>query len=327
VRPTLPQLGQRLSLSIDAVNSLGAIDRLVNGGSNLKGWGQQARVDQTLLYPRAFDQATQSYRYEVNERFGQSGSNTQAIRNPFLVQIQGQISVGRGRAAQGQGGFGGFGGPGGGGGGRPGGGGPGGGAPGGGFGPGPGGFTPQGDAGPAAGGAVAGGAAAPGGAAPAAGAAGAARAPGAQQGAAGGARGGFNIQNVIANAFPNPVARLIQMGDTLQLTAEQKTKLTAISTALQTKQDALSKPLRDAAASPQAAANPQALFGQLQPLQTQGRANAAASLKEAQAVLTAEQWQKVPEQVKNPPQRQGGQGGAGGQGGGGRQGGGNQAPQ
>jgi hypothetical protein len=105
VRPKLPEVGQRMTLSIEALNSLSALDELINGPANLKGWGQQARVDNVLLYPRGFDYAERAFRYEVNERFGLSSSRTQAFRAPFQLQVQGQMNVGR--AAQGRGGSGG----------------------------------------------------------------------------------------------------------------------------------------------------------------------------------------------------------------------------
>ena len=53
----------------------------------------------------------------------------------------------------------------------------------------------------------------------------------------------------VTDAFGNPVARIIQMADTLQLTPDQRARLAPISAALQAKQDALSKPLVDAAAA------------------------------------------------------------------------------
>jgi hypothetical protein len=59
-----------------------------------------------LLYPRGFDPATQSYRYEVNERFGASRQQNQAFRNPFQIQVQARLTVGR--QQQGGGGFGGI---------------------------------------------------------------------------------------------------------------------------------------------------------------------------------------------------------------------------
>ncbi|HEX8362464.1 MAG TPA: TonB-dependent receptor [Longimicrobium sp.] len=95
LRPTLPRLRNRLTLSVDAVNTLGGLDRLIHGSSGLSGWGQQNRADPVLLYPRGFDPATQSYRYEVNERFGASRQQNQAFRNPFQLQVQARLAVGR----------------------------------------------------------------------------------------------------------------------------------------------------------------------------------------------------------------------------------------
>lgn len=106
VRPTLPRLRNRLTLSIDAVNTLGGLDRLLHGSGNLSGWGQQNQADPVLLYPRGFDPATQSYRYEVNERFGASRQQNQAFRNPFQLQVQARLAIGR-QQQQG-GGFGGL---------------------------------------------------------------------------------------------------------------------------------------------------------------------------------------------------------------------------
>jgi hypothetical protein len=106
VRPSLPRLRNRLTFSVDAINTLGGLDRLLHGSSNLSGWGQQNQADPVLLYPRGFDPATQSFRYEVNERFGASRQQNQAFRNPFQLQVQARLAVGR--QQQGGGGFGGI---------------------------------------------------------------------------------------------------------------------------------------------------------------------------------------------------------------------------
>jgi len=75
------RMPQRGELSLSLSNPLGAADLLVNGSGNLKGWGQNASPDASLLYVRGFDPQTQHYRYEVNQRFG-------ATRPQFLVQRQ-----------------------------------------------------------------------------------------------------------------------------------------------------------------------------------------------------------------------------------------------
>jgi len=49
--------------------------------------------------------------------------------------------------------------------------------------------------------------------------------------------------------------------------------------------------------------DPGALFGALRPKLDEGRANAQKAVAEAKAVLTAEQWAKLPERIKNPGQQ------------------------
>jgi hypothetical protein len=249
VSPALPQLGRRLTFSVDAINSLGALDQLLHGSGDLKGWGQQARLDPVLLYPRGFDRTTQSFRYEVNERFGSSTSNTRNFSNPFQIQLQGQLGVGR---------------------------------------------RPQGFGGGAGG--------------------------GFGRGAGGGFGGGGanNVQALLARAFPNPVARILELADSLRLdlTPEQRARLTTVADSLKVEQDTLSAPIAAAAAKLTVNnANPQnlgAIFRQLQPRQQQSQRNVARALVEAQQILTPEQWERLPSEVKTPPQAGPGGGPGGG---------------
>ncbi len=95
VRPELPGIGRRLTISVDAVNTLSGVDRLIHGMDGLRGWGQSVRPDNVLLYPRGFDPASQSFQYEVNERFGVSRQGAAAFRNPFQLQVQARMAVGR----------------------------------------------------------------------------------------------------------------------------------------------------------------------------------------------------------------------------------------
>lgn len=93
-------LPQRARLSLQVQNPLGGIDRLVNGQDNLKGWGQFIRPDQSLLFVRGFDEATNSYRYEANERFGNTNPQLIASRNPTMVTAQLSFDVGPSRERQ-----------------------------------------------------------------------------------------------------------------------------------------------------------------------------------------------------------------------------------
>jgi hypothetical protein len=62
-----------------AINALAGLDQLLH--DDLRGWGQPSFPDRTLTYVRGFDAATQSFRYEINERFGaRQGSRTRSGR-------------------------------------------------------------------------------------------------------------------------------------------------------------------------------------------------------------------------------------------------------
>ncbi len=93
-------LPQRARLSLQVENPLGGIDRLVNGQDNLKGWGQNIRPDQSLLFVRGFDRETNTYRYEANERFGNTNPQLLAQRNLTMVTAQLSFDVGPTRERQ-----------------------------------------------------------------------------------------------------------------------------------------------------------------------------------------------------------------------------------
>ncbi len=123
-------------------------------------------------------------------------------------------------------------------------------------------------------------------------------------GPGGGPGGGFGMGGVNAN----PVQQILALKDTIALTAEQVAKLQPISDSLAAKNKVLGeefqKLLKDAGANPDMGA----LFGRIRPKMEAAQKDRAAALKEAQAILTAEQWEKVPERVRNPQFGPGGQG-------------------
>jgi hypothetical protein len=98
--PTKIRLPQRATLSLSVNNPLGAADLLLHGDDNLRGWGQQAFPDQTLLYVRGFDPATQRYRYEVNPRFGSTNPQFSQFRQPVTVTMSLRVDVGPSRERQ-----------------------------------------------------------------------------------------------------------------------------------------------------------------------------------------------------------------------------------
>jgi hypothetical protein len=242
-KPDRLGLKRRATVSLVAVNSLSGLDQLLHGADGLHGWGQPQRADQTLLYVRGFDEATQQYHYQVNERFGATRGQTTVFRQPFQISLQVRLNYNMNQFFGG--GRGGFGGGGGGGGG------------------------------------------------------------GRAQGAAAGGGG----LGAIGGRQANPLAQLLDIKDSLALDSAQVTKLTALSDSLVVKNDKLGAEVRAIVAK--AGNNPDqaALFSQLRPKLGEGRRNLEQALRDAQSILTAEQWTKVPENIKNPFARfQGGDG-------------------
>jgi hypothetical protein len=96
LRPQLRTLGldRRMTVSVNTMNMLAGIDQLVHGRDNMRGWGQPTRADNTLLYPRGFDVDARSFRYTVNEQFGQTRSGRFGGGAPFQVSIQAQVALG-----------------------------------------------------------------------------------------------------------------------------------------------------------------------------------------------------------------------------------------
>jgi hypothetical protein len=81
------------SATLSAVNLLGGIDQLFHG-SNVRGWGQVASPDPVLLSVTGFDPATQRFRYEVNQRFGDTRPVRSVRRSPMQLTLQFRIPLG-----------------------------------------------------------------------------------------------------------------------------------------------------------------------------------------------------------------------------------------
>lgn len=199
LRPNLPRVERRLTVSIDASNVLEGLDQLVHGADHLKGWGDTPRPDPRLLDVRGFDPARGAFIYQVNEGFGQNRRGPSSIRSPFALRINARLAIGgqpfqNNRAfgtmptlAAAPGGFGGrgrFGGDG------------------------PGGFGGPGRAGFFAGG-------------------------GELLGMLRGAGDEPNADSIAARAFTNPLVALVALQDSLRLTPEQAARLRALSDSLE----------------------------------------------------------------------------------------------
>lgn len=244
--PDLSSLGRRLSLGMDVSNLSAGLDLLLHGNGGLRGWGQGAWLnDDVLLYPRGFDPETRSFRYEVNERFGQTRSRAALSGSPFGIQLSARLAVGPNPQRDVWGGFIGLG---------------------------------------------------------LGGREGAIRivernppsiTPGEQPGA--------EQESTLDRLLPRPIEGILALRDTLGLSEEQAGRLEAIRKALEEKNLPIRAQLGAALGGTGGAAsgNVGAIFEKLGPQLNQGRTNAQDALNQARAVLTREQWERVPESVRN----------------------------
>jgi len=120
-----------------------------------------------------------------------------------------------------------------------------------------------------------------------------------------GGPGGFGMGGM----NQNPVQSIIALKDSIALTEEQVARLQPMSDSVASKNKALGeefqKLMRDAGANPDMGA----LFGRIRPRMEAQQRERAAVMQQVQAILTPDQWAKVPERIRNPQQFPGGPGG------------------
>jgi hypothetical protein len=232
-RPQMFGLNRRLMVSLNTQNLLGGLDELFHGSNNLHGWGAIRSQDNTLLYSRGFDPVSNTYLYEVNERFGASRQGANGISIPFQVGVNARLMLGPDRAR---------------------------------------------DAIDAVRGAAFGGG----------------------RGGRGGGAGGPGVAGfATALANFNPVLQILNLRDTLKLSADQLSKLQVVSDSLNAKNmemaQAVLKDVESAGANPDMAA----LNARLRPVLEKVQANQQAALQQARAILNADQWRQLPPRIRN----------------------------
>src|SRR5690348_4908858 len=94
------RLPPRATVPMGVSNALTGFDMLVHGSESVHGWGQQPNLDPTLLYVRGFDATSNSFKYDVNPRFGDNRQSNAGIRNPFMLSIDVSYDVGPERERQ-----------------------------------------------------------------------------------------------------------------------------------------------------------------------------------------------------------------------------------
>jgi hypothetical protein len=88
------RMPQRGSITMSLSNPLGAADLLFNGSNGLRGWGQNAIPDQSLLYVRGYDAANSRYLYQVNQRFGATRPQFVTLRSPAVLTVSMKVDLG-----------------------------------------------------------------------------------------------------------------------------------------------------------------------------------------------------------------------------------------
>lgn len=84
---------RRFALTATASNLTAGLDQLLHGRDGLRGWGQFAVPDPTLLEIRGFSPERAAYRYEVNPRFGRSLGGS-GLYSPFQITLQARLTLG-----------------------------------------------------------------------------------------------------------------------------------------------------------------------------------------------------------------------------------------
>lgn len=116
----------------------------------------------------------------------------------------------------------------------------------------------------------------------------------------GGGGGPVIIGGPATAAAANPIARILEMRETLGLTDLQRAQLDSISEALVERQRAFQESLREEMMRA-FQRDPQNAMQALQPRLVEARQQLVDALAEARAVLTPEQWSQLPTDVTEPP--------------------------
>jgi hypothetical protein len=134
------------------------------------------------------------------------------------------------------------------------------------------------------------------------------RGGGAGAGGEGAAANNEDLADRLQRVLPNPAAQLLELKDSLALTDSQVVKLTALRDSTAAAYAVVADSIRAAVTKAGPNADPSRLFATMRPQLTKGRAMSREIVTKAQAILTPEQWAKVPERIKTPGGARRGQG-------------------
>jgi hypothetical protein len=104
----------------------------------------------------------------------------------------------------------------------------------------------------------------------------------------------------LETVLPNPAAQVLERREALGLTPDQVTRLEAVRDSFAIQNRARADSLRAAVEREGATPDPARLLSVVRPLIEAGRREADAALVEIRGVLTEEQWNKLPERIREP---------------------------
>lgn len=265
-----PRIGaRRVSVGIEAYNLGAGLDLMLHGKQGLRGWGQDGRgVDPVLLHPDGFDPGTGAYRYLVNETFGQARFSRFTEGAPFTMQISARVALGPRPRTDPLGGFADLGTPG-----------------------------------------IASGALTRISVTGAAGGTGPDAISGSALDDADEPGHGPGPARMIARLLPEPISGILELADSLGLALQQVTDLEAVRDSLR----ALNGPIHaevsrifNAAFMGQGeVVEPDELFAAIGPMVNEGRQNVQAALDRARTILTSDQWERLPQAIRQAVASQG----------------------
>ena len=119
-------------------------------------------------------------------------------------------------------------------------------------------------------------------------------------GGAGGRTRDFNVRLLVERVAPDPIAPILERGDSLALSESQIASLRAISETLFVKVDSIATLLQAKVDSAGESADLRTLFPALQPTLQGAREDYLTAIRSAESVLTANQWRQLPEWLRNP---------------------------
>jgi hypothetical protein len=118
----------------------------------------------------------------------------------------------------------------------------------------------------------------------------------------GGGAGGrnFDVKTMLERVAPNPVTAILELRDSLALTPAQVTSLGVVADSLRVTTDAIAANVQRQVDSLGAAADLRSVFPRIQPSLQEGRNAYLKAIESAKGILSAEQWGKLPESLRNP---------------------------